>query len=717
MLEIEISDKMKLSGRMKLLANDTLSKPEFINVYKTLYDPDKNPHLKYKSEKTTVVILSTFFDVLSRNSNSEYIALNEVTLAVIDRGYCKKSKFSKILTEFIKQGFFKESVVLATNLNRKFTLISFPDNIEDLESSIQFYIDNPKVIKSQAPAVYDFKNKSSAIKLNVLPYASTSTTKTKEKNVVVLKDDDDGTSLLTILSSICPVEKTEVQSGNLLFKFPTPANSENNKSVQRKEERIIAYESTTWHNSDSVMQFKDLKVYYSILSLVYHAHVSRFNEYYYKKSEPKNITHLNIDDINFLTSGGSKESFGGTQRASIRESLQRIRKTIIELRPDSSTDLSGIVSSSSSEHLEAASIERTIYPLKELSRVEYVNGKGEWGESTMDYIIQLPDDVFNKMFSSKFHWLFPPSVLTIDELLFALYSYLRNNWVVGRTKKSFLIDDFYYQYESSSYNISEFITKLSTLLLKLSKFKGKPRIKKSFYSVIKTAYKNEYKVKLFGYNCLIDFNLQAIDVELNEDLFYEALEISSINRKSPTISNKLHKLSYFELLHKKKFSAEDQSTLKEMSDVSRNMLTNSNKSIQKRLPKMIPVINKSLGYIEIQLSKGETAESYFITLLSSKDEIDNICKNLSSILAVSVAEVSSYIYKLTPTIPRIYQSKTIEVNDYKTVYKQYLRSMESMNEDNQGNGGIVKSSINNEMEFFMLAENDPSRFKFMMSFI
>lgn len=701
MINIKLANKLELTPRMKLLANDYKTKPEFIPMYKKLYSSDFNQHLLTKSGKLDVAILVTFIDVLFRNQGSKYLALNDVTKSITNRSICSKSKFSKVLSQFLQCGMFLESRVNAVDLDRKFTVISFPNTIEDLEAGIDTYINNRSsfISKRADKTGGEIKQRSALIKENISNFASASI-KTIEKNVIVMKNEN-GTSLLTILSSICPVEKTTVQSGNLTFNIP----SINKVTNEKNETCTVGYRSTTWGLSESVMMFQDLKTYYALITLIYHAHVARFNEYYHKKTTPINFTHIHIDDILNLTTSGNQVSFGGTQRTKCRDSLQRIRKTVIELRPDAEIDISKIVSSSSAEHLSGSTLERTVTPLKEICRAGFYDSKGEFDESTMDYVIQLPDDLFERMFTSNFHWLFPPSFLTVDELLFALYIYLRNNWSKDKNKNIFLIEDFYYQHESSTHNLSDFISKLNALFMKMTKFKGKFKIKKALLSVSKVRYRNEFIVKIFGYNCNINLDDKTMAVMLNEELFYEALEMSSVKRKTPTWSNKLSKLTYSELLKKKRLSEDEQSNAKLMSDDSRDMLNKSNISLQKKLPKMIPCVLKELGYIKLMVGTNK-AQTYYITLLSSNEYIDSICVELSTKIGASIDEIKSYIYKLVTGIPRIYQSRTIDKSDFESVYEQYLRSINT-----------TKSTIEHERDFFSIAENNPSAFHFMMSFI
>lgn len=699
MINLELGEKkLPLSPRMKLFSNDYHSKTDFIPVYNTFSDAESNPSVLTRPGRLKATVLATFFEKSAHNPDRNYFALNEITSLSLERNYCSKSKCSLILSEFLQFGLFLESRIYATDLNRKLNLISFPETLLDLKNAMKAYIEFLNLKVSNKSAVNDIpvKTKAAAIENQISAYPSS--TISKEKNVIIMKDDRD-TSLLTILSSICPVDKTLVQEGVLMFN-----HSNSQKLIENKNKPNLNYRTTTWSDSNSVMMFRDLKTYVALITLVYHAHLAKFNDYYHKQYTPRNISHVHLDDILRIISRGKKQSFGGTQRTECRESLQRIRKTNIELRPESAANLSGIASNSSLATDELFKTERTLSPLKELSRVEFMDGNGKWGQSTMDYIVQLPDDLFEKMFTSKFHWLFPPSFLTIHEVLFALYFFLRNNWTKGTNKKTFEVGDFYYQHEATTNNLSEFIARFNTLLIKLSKTGGQAGIKKTLFSATKVPYKKQFKIKLFGYFCYINLDTKTMEVELKEDLFYAALEMNSTNRKSPTWSNKLANLTYSELLNKKNFSEEDTSIIQEMTLTSKSMLPNTNQSLKKRLPRMLPCADKELGYIELTLGNNKK-QSYFITLLSSNEYIENICKEISLNLGVSFSDVSDYIFSLASSIPKIYLSKTIEINDFRTVYDQYIRSTGS------------EDSIKNQMEFFAIAQHSPSSFHFMMSYV
>lgn len=593
----------------------------------------------FEEDSNWIVSLKNLLDSLKTVSNREYhLSLLSSLIRVapqLDPGYqilgnvldivSKKNKtpkarsyalFTKLL---IPLGYFCETTVIDSTSGRKLSCLMWNREVEKLAPAVlgKEYVGR-KASTSLATVTESRQNMVSSVDLS-----------RDAQRVIALKDQP--ISLLSILMAVCPKDKMPLRQGTLKI-FP-----QNSVSSLAKAGPLFSadFRVTTFTDSDSIMTIDDTVVVFAIMSLVFHAHVARFYEYSTTNTLPRNYTHINIDSILSLIS--TAKVFGGDQRNKVRESLERIFKTNILVKPDQLVDLSMVIPPRDGIDLRKAKVDFNIRPIQNLTKVSFV---GE--ESTMDYLIELPDVVFVDLFTNKFHWLLPRDILTIDRELFELYLFCRNLMGSHQTSLELSLQDLFFLSADSNISCTQDDQKryLGRLRKVLKNYSNR-QDHHSHLSVSRPEGKRGvFELSLFGYECKLNFNKQqSFSVNLNEEVFREALSLDKGSRSTPTVSNPFSDLSFIDLLQQRVLDKGLADAVDRKVKQSQELTSNSGRL----LAKAILSDNSIAGTVKFTLASN--GYNYYWTVLSTEEQLAKMYEEIVYHTGFSLDDVTKYVEK------------------------------------------------------------------------
>ncbi|MBD0788016.1 hypothetical protein HUO09_16810 [Vibrio sp. Y2-5] len=690
MKEIELDETFKPSPNMKLFLNPFFVNDDLVIPFFTLSKRLNDAGLKLESKYLLFIT-----ELLRKNQHKAVIPLSHVLSEIVESELCKTTVCRNLLNHFfIAKGIFETPTVKDSNSDRIYPAITYSGQILDnLDSIIDSAgSNNLQVLKSEgslSPALNKLNKQAIRNQISYIP--SSFDIATDEKRVIAIKDNYSG--LMNILVSVASTDKQQNRTGTMAVSL---------KQGPQEITMLTDYEVSTWTNSDSVMLFKDLKYYFAANTLTFHAHVARLNDYLYQKRPPVNRTHLHIDDILSLIYPNTKKGFGGIQRNECREALQRIRKTIVELTPHKQEEISVLKNAlmqTGENDGDRPVTETEIKPFSKLARVEYTNSKGKFGASTMDYIVELPEVLFNSLFCEEFHWLMPPSILTVDDLFFALYLYLRTRMGQKGTY-TFSFESFFLVNSGTGSSVSDFANRLKDALYSLSRStKNKTKI----FNATKTKYKAQYTLELYGYTCYIDCANEEISVTVDQKLFLAALELHDGRRTTPTISNPLANISFNELIQKKEFTEPELNSLANLVQMGKKHLTKTLQSTNRRLGHMIRTVVNEPGYIGLSCSTSDTPQ-FYITSVTSEQEIYSLATQLGDDFGMAVSDISEHLFSLQEKIDNKFLGTKLPVSVLEAAYRFYCDGFQ-----------LGDGSIKNQVELFQLAQKEPHNFDSLLS--
>jgi hypothetical protein len=645
-ISVNANDIKKLSPRTKLLINNC--NENFLSVCEEII-----LHLSKNKNTKNAVAITFIIHYLTHNKCENSTPSVHLLYDLINHT-SKHAKYSiatvrTIINELITHGLLVEKVVTEGSSNRKMNAVTMPDLIGDLHLAMDSYLE--KTLEKKNPQPLRNKSNIKILKHDLAKFPTSVKSITK-RQVIEIRSDD--LSLGSILSGICPPEKTSVVHGKLM-----PIEN----SGKTTGTSAIDFTATTWSDSDSIMLFSDITYYHAVITLVYFAHIAKLSQYQNGIITPKNRTHIHIDDI--LTLFHNSDNFGGHQRSQCREALQRIKKTTINLRPKTPFDFSNLIERSNGE-TKSGRTEIFLRPFKDLKRVDFIDSHGAFGESTMDFVVELPDEMFKKLFSEKFHWLLPPTALSIYETFFSIYMWLRKV-MYNRTEWEFSLQDFYVLNMRTvhSLDLDDFYLRFQSELEK--KARGSMLNIDAHFRVEKLFYKNEYRIQLFGYNCEIDFHSRKMVARLNPEDFNTASKLNEA-RETPTLSNPL-----------------------------------SDNRKRSRISQALKTEDEGFGYVVLSLGN-PMIDTFIITTLSNDNQLNEISRKISNRTEFLNSEVSEYINRLNWQVSRNFCGKNVSDDVIEKIYQHYLVGL-----------NISKDSPSEQLSFLMISKNNQKLFREWMN--
>lgn len=649
MIEANLKPEIKIPRRAKLISNLACQNAEF----ELLFDLASSLKERKKSKEAQfILVMANCFKAYEEHN---YITQSILIDYIIEKKALSKTKSVNLLNHFfLKYGFFNEHEVMSVDSEgkkRKCRCIFVSSDLVKLIRDIDKVLAGPVTTE----IVSRIEEPKTPVKPQLTDVATTAAIPPNENRLITLRESC--TSYINLLMSLGQTNKTKMKTGVITIK---PNNAQN---------FLCNYIITTWTDEDSVMLRSDLRYWFAAQNLIFHSHLARLNDYRYMSKIPENKTHIHIDDVIKVVYPNSKgsQSIGGYQRKKCREAFQRLRKTVIQLIPHCDTNLTTLNNVIPQEKTRIAQ-EVELKPFNKLTRVEYFNSDQEFGQSTMDYIVELPDQIFETLVSEQFHWLMPTSLLSMSDFLFTLYLYLRN---LMSDKKSLNVIDlkaFYYLHPGLSDDFCGFISLLEKELVHLCRKQRKIE----HYSVSKEPYKKRFEIELFGYLCLVDLKKLTIIVELDKEAFHRSLNLNE-SRKTPTFTNQLANLSLKEILEKEDFSDDESDTLADVIKMSRKAVSSTALGAQKCLVRTFKEVERGGGYVKLETTVGGL-EFVYITLLSSSETLNQYSRFIASSLGMEMSVVNQYLHQIKSSLPQRIAGYIVEFDTLLRVFMLFCET-------------------------------------------
>lgn len=679
MIEASIKPEIHIPRRAKLIFNLSNQGADLDVLYELA------TNLKDRGKTKEAQFILVLVDCFKEYQEFNYITQAMLIDYIIERKTLSKTKSVNLLNHFfLKYGFMNEDEVLSiSNGNkRKCKCIFVSSDLDKKIKDIDALLTSPVT----ANPVTKIEEKKSPAKPQLTEIASTTSIPQNENRLITLRESC--TSYINLLMSLGQTNRTKMKTGVITIK---PNNAQN---------FLCNYIITTWTDEDSVMLRSDLRYWFAAQNLIFHSHLARLNDYRYMSKKPENKTHIHIDDVIrvvFPNCKGSK-SIGGYQRKMCREAFQRLRKTVIQLIPHCDTNLPVLNNVVPQEKTRIAQ-EVELKPFNKLTRVEYFNSRQEFGQSTMDYIVELPDQIFETLVSEQFHWLMPTSLLSMSDFLFTLYLYLRN--IMADKKSQSLVDlkSFYYLHPGLSDDFCGFMATLEKELIQLCRKQRKV----DHYSVSKVPYKKRFNIELFGYICVVDLSSSTITVDLDRDAFHRSLNLNE-SRKTPTITNQLAHLSLNEILEKEELTEDESDTLADVIKMSRKTISSTALGSQKCLLRTFKEIERGGGYVKLKTTVGGL-EHVYITLLSTSETLDKYSQFIAASLGMEVNVVSQYLYQIKSGLSQRVAGYLVELDTLLRVFMIFCETRQIDNPDPSDEITLLKQAEKNPEMFTELIKN------------